>query len=99
MKRVSIAVAALIACLAIALIPATAAGKVKVKKFPATVTLAVSVVEPTGGYTPSGGSATFSGQVSSGGPAICRSARPVTITGIGGIFHATTNGTGGFSVA
>jgi hypothetical protein len=101
MKRVSIAVMALVACLAIVLVPAATA-QVKKKKFPATISLAVAVVEPTTGtaYTPSTpGSGTFSGQVTSGGPTICRSGRPVSILRNGvPVAQGTTGNTGAYTV-
>jgi len=94
MKRISIAVMALVAFVAVALVPA-AVGKVKVKKFPATVTLAAQKT-PADTYSP--GSTRFSGVVASGGPALCRSGRPVTVSGPGGTFNTTTASTGNYAI-
>jgi hypothetical protein len=94
-KKVLVIVAAVVACLAIGLVPAATAKK-KTKKFPATITLSVSVTEPSP-YTQ--GSGTFSGQVSSGGPKKCRAGRTVTISR-GGTFAAqvATQSNGTYSV-
>ena len=88
-KKVLVIVAAVVACLAIGLVPAATAKKKKTKKFPATITLSITTTNPSP-YAPyTGGSGTFSGKVSSGG-------RTVTISR-GGTFAAQvatqTNGT------
>jgi hypothetical protein len=94
-KKVLVIVTAVVACLAIALVPAATAKK-KTKKFPATITLSITVTDPNP-YSPyTQGSGTFSGKVSSGGPQKCRAGRTVTISR-GGTFAAQvatqTNGT------
>ena len=98
-KKVLVIVAAVVACLAIGLVPAATAKKKKTKKFPATITLSISTTDPSP-YAPyAGGSGTFSGKVSSGGPQKCRAGRTVTISR-GGIFAAqtATQTTGSYSV-
>ena len=95
-KKVLVIVAAVVACLAIGLVPAATAKKKKTKKFPATITLSITTTDPSP-YSPyTGGSGTFSGKVSSGGPQKCRAGRTVTISR-GGTFAAQvatqTNGT------
>jgi hypothetical protein len=78
MKRVSIAVMALVACLAIVAVPAATAKKKKVKKFPTTISLAVSVSSSSDPYAPAAGTA--SGRVASArGPQACRAGRTVSI--------------------
>jgi hypothetical protein len=105
MKRFSVALIALVASVAIgmATVSATAGAsggdhaaqiakkkkKKKKKKFAATISLTVTVV-PATTYSP--GSGSFSGAVGSGGPAACRSGRPVTITGPSGPVASTTTG-------
>ena len=98
-KKVLVIVAALVACLAIGLVPAATAKKKKTKKFPATITLSVTVTEPSP-YSPyTEGSGIFSGKVSSGGPQACRAGRTVTISR-GGTFAAqvATQTNGDYSV-
>src|SRR5262249_39778254 len=94
MKRVSIAVMALIICMAVALVPQAAAKK-KVKKFPATISLAIQRIPAT---TYTSGSSTLSGTIASGGPAQCRAGRSVTVTGPPGNFPTSTNATGAYRV-
>jgi hypothetical protein len=92
-KKVLVIVAALVACLAIgSMTVATAKTKKKTKKFPATITLAVTTTtNPYLPYNPGAGK--FSGRVSSGGPKGCRSGRTVTVTGpIGGTGTTDNNG-------
>jgi hypothetical protein len=105
MKRISIAVFALVACLAIVLVPAATAKKKKVKTFTPAVGLQVSVVEPT---TPSDpyaqptpGSGTFAGKVTSGGPTACSANRAVSITRVGGglTISAKTNSNADYSAS
>jgi hypothetical protein len=98
-KRVLIAVMALVACLAIVLVPAATAKKKKVKLFPATITLSVKTTDPNP-YSPyTQGSGTFSGQVSSGGPQACRAGRTVTISRGGTIAaQVATQTNGSYSV-
>jgi hypothetical protein len=114
MKRISIAVVALAACLMVALVPAATAKKKKVKTFAPTITLAVAVTPATAGspgspgdqYTPAvpavpatPGAGRFSGQVSSGGPSGCESSRPVTVFRNGiAVTQVTTNGSGAYTV-
>jgi hypothetical protein len=111
MKRFLVALTAMVASVAIGLATvsttAGAAGgdhaaqvakkkKKKKKKFPATITLSVTVV-PAGTYSP--GSGTYSGSVSSGGPAACRSGRAVTISRNGApVASTTTSANGSYSV-
>ena len=94
-KKVLVIVAALVACLAIGSVT-VATAKVKKKKFPATITLAVTTT--TSSYAPyNPGAGKFSGRVSSGGPKGCRSGRTVTVTGpTGG--SGTTDNNGDYSI-
>jgi hypothetical protein len=110
MKRFLVALTALAASVAIGMATvSTAAGaaggdhaaqvakkkKKKKKKFAATISLTVTVT-PATTYSP--GSGTFSGAVSSGGPAACRSGRSVTISRNGApVLSTTTSGTGSYS--
>jgi hypothetical protein len=111
MKRFSIALTALIACVAIGMATVSTAGaaggdhaaqvakkkkkKKKKKKFAATISLSVTVV-PADTYSP--GSGSFTGAVSSGGPAACRSGRGVTISRNGApVASATTDASGAYS--
>jgi hypothetical protein len=71
---------------------AQVAKKKKTKRFAATISLTVTVT-PADTYSP--GSGTFSGSVSSGGPAACRSGRPVTISRNGAPFASTTTAANG----
>jgi hypothetical protein len=108
MKRLLIAVTALIAALAIGLatVSATAgaadhgaqvAKKKRKKKFAATISLTITFT-PVSTY--SEGSASYSGAVSSRGPTKCRSGRSVTLARNGAAFTSTfTNGSGGYSVS
>jgi hypothetical protein len=69
--------------------------KKKKKKFAATISLTVTVV-PADTYSP--GSGTFSGSVSSGGPAACRAGRAVTISRNGApVASSGTDGGGNYS--
>jgi hypothetical protein len=96
MKRVLIAVTALIACLAIGIVPAATATKKKPKRISATISLSVTVTPP-GTYGP--GSATYSGGVTAGGPAGCRAGRPVTISRNGAaVAQTVTQSNGTYSV-
>jgi hypothetical protein len=107
MKRFSIALTALVACVAIgmATVSATAGAaggdhaaqvakkkRKGKKKFAATISLSVTIV-PATTYSP--GSTSFSGAVGSGGPAACRSGRAVTITRNGATVASTTTGSDG----
>lgn len=111
MKRFSVALTALVASVAIGMATvsttAGAAGgdhaaqvakkKKKKKKFAATISLTVTVT-PADTYSP--GSGTFSGAVSSGGPAACRSGRAVTISRNGApVASATTDAAGSYSAS
>jgi hypothetical protein len=110
MKRFLVALTAMVASLAIGMATvsttAGAAGgdhaaqvakKKKKKKFAATISLTVTVV-PADTYSP--GSGTYSGAVSSGGPAACRSGRSVTISRNGApVASATTDGSGSYSAS
>jgi hypothetical protein len=76
MKRVLVAVTALVACLAIGS-ASVATAKPKTKNVTTTITLSIAVTP----YTPySPGSGTFSGKVSAKGPSGCRKNRTVTIS-------------------
>ena len=97
------AVVALVACLAVAMVPAATAKKPKptVKTFPATMTLDIAIDQPTADdYTQySQGAGHFSGQVSSAGPSACRSGRTVTISRDGVAFtQAGTDANGAYRV-
>lgn len=94
-KKVLVIVAALVACLAIGSVT-VASAKFKKKKFPATISLAVTKTQNP--YLPyNQGAGNFSGTVSSGGPKGCRSGRTVTVGGpIGG--SGTTNTTGNYLI-
>jgi hypothetical protein len=108
MKRISIAVVALVACMAVAFVPTATAKKKRVKTFAPTVTLAVAITEPATSisddpYAPAPlttpGAGRFSGQVSSGGPSGCVSSRPVTVFRNGiAVTQVTTNGSGAYTV-
>jgi hypothetical protein len=77
-KKVLVVVTALIALLAIGS-ATVATAKLKKKKIPSTITLAVNVTpgNPYAPYTPAQGH--YSGQVFSKGPTKCRSGRRVTV--------------------
>jgi hypothetical protein len=113
MKRFSVALIALVASVAIGMATvSTTAGaargdhaaqvakkkkKKKKKKFAATISLTVTVT-PADTYSP--GSGTFTGAVSSGGPAACRSGRGVTISRNGApVASATTDASGAYSAS
>ena len=103
MKRISIAVVALGACLAVAFVPTATAKKKRViiKTFAPTLALEVAFEDPTTDpYTQyDQGAGHFSGQVSSGGPSACTAGRTVTILRDGvAVTQAGTNATGGFKV-
>jgi hypothetical protein len=92
-KKVLVIVAALVACLAIGSVTVATAHILKKKKFPATITLAVTATQPP--Y--SQGAGNFSGHVSSGGPKGCRKGRSVTVAGpTGGA--GVTNFNGDYSI-
>jgi hypothetical protein len=101
-KRISIAVVALGACLAVAFVPTAAAKKkTKIKTFPPTLTLDVAFETPVAdAYTQyTQGAGHFSGQVSSGGPSACTSGRTVTILRDGvAVTQAGTDANGGYKV-
>ena len=94
-KRFLVAVTALIACLAIGS-ATVATAKPKTKKVKTTITLAVTLTNPSpyAPYTPTG--ATFSGQVSAKGPSGCRKNRAVTVSRIGTV---TTQSNGNYSIS
>jgi hypothetical protein len=111
MRRFWVAVIALIACMAVGMATLSASvgavggdhsaqvakkKKKKKKKFPATITLTITSVPPDT-YSP--GSSTYSGTISSGGPAACRSGRPVTISrNSSPIASTTTSGNGSYNI-
>jgi hypothetical protein len=94
-KKVLVIVAALVACLAIGSVT-VAEAKFKKKKFPATITLAVTTTtNPYLPYNP--GAGRFSGHVASGGPKGCRSGRSVSVAGpLSGT--GTTDNNGDYSI-
>jgi hypothetical protein len=78
-KKVLVIVAALVACLAIGSVT-VASAKFKKKKFPATISLAVTTTQAP--YAPyNQGAGNFSGHVGSGGPKGCRKGRSVSVAG------------------
>jgi hypothetical protein len=108
MKRFSVALIALVASVAIGMATAsTTAGAAggdhaarvakKKKKFAATISLTVTV---TAADPDSPGAGSFTGAVSSGGPAACRSGRGVTISRNGApVALAMTNGSGSYAAS
>ena len=91
-KKVLVIVAALVACLAVGSVTVATAHILKKKKFPATITLAVTTAPP---YNQGAGN--FSGHVASGGPKGCRKGRSVTVAGpTGGT--GLTNFNGDYSI-
>jgi hypothetical protein len=80
MRRASVLIAVLVACLTIASIAVAAKKKGKRVNVRSAVTLQIAN-SPNNGFSP--GAVTYSGAVTASGPEECRSARPVTISGNG----------------
>jgi hypothetical protein len=96
MKRVLVAVTAMVACLAIGS-ATVATAKPKTKNVTSTITLAISSTPPSlyAPYSP--GSATYSGQVKAKGPSGCKKGRVVSIfNGATQVDGSVLTGPGGF---
>ena len=94
-KRALIIVAALVTCLAIGSAE-VASAKLKKKKIPTTISLAVNITHasPYAPYTPA--STTFSGNVFAKGPSGCRKGRTVTVSTVG---PTLTDSNGHYSIS